>query len=40
MNEPVPGLAMILFILAATGGALLAVHILSRDRVRRTPLRN
>jgi hypothetical protein len=30
-----PGLAMILFVMAATGGMLLALQILSHDRVRR-----
>jgi hypothetical protein len=30
-----PGLAMILFVLAATGGILLALQILLHDRVRR-----
>ena len=32
-----PGLAMILFIMAATGGAMLAVQIVAHDRTRRRP---
>jgi uncharacterized protein YebE (UPF0316 family) len=34
-----PGLAMILFVLAATGGALLAIQILTHDRATRATRR-